>query len=93
MIHAVKGLFGTTQYYDEGGHYVGETVQGLVQGKEIHFDSGGHCFATSYEGIMNDKIHTDCGGNVGAVSYGNSHYLSDGTYIAQTYGDDTYFVD
>lgn len=93
MIHAVKGLFGTTQYYDGSGHYVGETIEGFAPGEAIHFDSGGQCFGTSYQGMFNDQIHTDVGGNIGAVSYGDSHYLNDGTYIGQTYGDDTFFLD
>ena len=93
MIHAVKGLFGTTRYYDGSGHYVGETMEGLFPGQELHFDSGGKCVGASYEGMFDDKVHTDVGGNIAAVSYGDSHYLSNGTYFAQTYGDDTFFVD
>lgn len=81
-IKSIKGLFGTTQHYDEHGNYLGYSQEGLF-GAVNHFDKSGKNVGYSTDALLGGQNHY--GSNNQKLGYsvetpiGDSHYGFDGT--------------
>ena len=59
QIKSRPGLFGTTNYYDENGKFIGKSRPGLFGGTKIFTDANGAYAGKSRPGLFADEVFTD----------------------------------